>query len=104
IAYPIELDAGEKRERINQGAALWQRPKSDITDEQYDELYRHLTHDFEAPLARTHFRAEGNVEFVGLLWIPKQAPFDLDDPRKQRGVRLFVKRVLVMDDCDAVLP
>ena len=115
IAYPIELEttvvdekdatkSETKRERINKGAALWQRPKSEITDEQYDELYHHLTHDFEGPLARTHFRVEGNVEFVGLLWIPKQAPFDLDDPRKQRGVRLFVKRVLVMDDCDAVLP
>jgi molecular chaperone HtpG len=122
IAYPIELETLEpaakkdanddkeepkletKRERINKGAALWQRPKSEITDEQYDELYHHLTHDFEGPLARTHFRVEGNVEFVGLLWIPKVAPFDLDDPRKQRGVRLFVKRVLVMDDCDAVLP
>jgi molecular chaperone HtpG len=118
IAYPIELETSEdvkadekdatkgetKRERINKGAALWQRPKSEITDEQYDELYHHLTHDFEGPLARTHFRVEGNLEFVGLLWIPKQAPFDLDDPRKQRGVRLFVKRVLVMDDCDAVLP
>jgi molecular chaperone HtpG len=112
MAYPIELETTSeeegktetKHERINKGAALWQRPKNEITDEQYEELYRHLTHDFEAPLARTHFRAEGNVEFVGLLWIPKQAPFDLDDPRRQRGVRLFVKRVLVMDDCDAVLP
>lgn len=104
IAYPIELDAGEKREQINKAAALWQRPKNEITDEQYEELYRHLTHDFVAPLARTHFKAEGTVEFVGLMWIPKQAPFDLDDPRKQRGIRLFVKRVLVMDDCDAVLP
>ena len=122
IAYPIELETTEtveeepaegeakapktetKRERINKGAALWQRAKSEITDEQYDELYRHLTHDFEAPLARAHFRAEGTVEFVGLLWLPKRAPFDLDDPRRQRGVRLFVKRVLVMEDCDAVLP
>jgi molecular chaperone HtpG len=112
IAYPIELETTEtqdgksetKRERINKGAALWQRPKNEITDEQYEELYRHLTHDFEAPLARMHFRAEGNVEFVGLFWIPKAAPFDLDDPRTQRGVRLFVKRVLVMDDCDAILP
>jgi molecular chaperone HtpG len=113
IAYPIELETTEtdkdgksetKRERINKGAALWQRPKNEVTDEQYEELYRHLTHDFEAPLARTHFRAEGNVEFVGLMWLPKRAPFDLDDPRRQRGVRLFVKRVLVMEDCDAVLP
>jgi len=118
IGYPIELETTEtteakdgepartetKRERINKGAALWQRPKGEITAEQYEELYRHLTHDFEAPLAHAHFRAEGTVEFVGLLWLPKRAPFDLDDPRRQRGVRLFVKRVLVMEDCDAVLP
>lgn len=109
IAYPIELatqkDGGEEAyERINKASALWQRPKADITDEQYDELYHHLTHDFGKPLARTHFRVEGNLEFVGLFWVPENPPFDLDDPRKQRGVHLFVKRVLVMHDCDAVLP
>ncbi|MBX3225180.1 MAG: molecular chaperone HtpG [Labilithrix sp.] len=122
VAYPIELEAspadqdaaGEsaaaegaeppKRETINRGRALWQRPKSEITDEQYEELYKHLTHDWEPPVARTHFRVEGTQEFVGLFWIPKNPPFDLDDPRKQRGVRLFVKRVLVMEDCEAILP
>lgn len=108
IAYPIELETTEdgqtKREVLNKASALWQRPKGEITDEQYDELYRHLTHDFSGPLARTHFRVEGNVEFVGLFWIPKEPPFDLDDPRRQRGVRLFVKRVLVLEDCDAILP
>lgn len=104
MAYPIELVEGDKSEPINKASALWQRPKSEITDEQYDELYKHLTHDFESPLARTHFRVEGTQEFVGLFWIPREPPFDLDDPRKQRGVRLFVKRVLVMEDCEAVLP
>ena len=118
IAYPIELETKEetpakddqpaktedKREQINKAAALWQRSKSEITDEQYNELYNHLTHDYEPAVARTHFRVEGNVEFVGLFFVPKEAPFDLDDPRKQRGVRLFVKRVLVMEDCDAILP
>ncbi len=108
IAYPIELESTKEgkveRDRMNKAAALWQRPKAEITEEQYEELYRHLTHDYEPPLARTHFRVEGNVEFVGLLWLPKRAPFDLDDPRHQRGMRLFVKRVLVMDDCDAILP
>jgi|GEM_PF-4892369 len=118
IAYPIELETKEetpakddqpaktedKREQINKAAALWQRSKSEITDEQYNELYNHLTHDYEPAVARTHFRVEGNVEFVGLFFVPKEAPFDLDDPRKQRGVRLFVKRVLVMEDCEAVLP
>ncbi len=100
MAYPIELGG----EAINQARALWQRPKAEITREQYDELYKHLTHDFEKPLAHTHFRVEGTQEFVGLFWLPKEPPFDLDDPRKQRGVRLFVKRVLVMEDCEAVLP
>ena len=117
VAYPIELettakddddepegDAPPKRETINRGRALWQRPKGEITDEQYEELYKHLTHDWEPPVARTHFRVEGTQEFVGLFWVPKNPPFDLDDPRKQRGVRLFVKRVLVMEDCEAILP
>lgn len=108
LAYPIELETEKEgkpeRERINKAAALWQRPKSEITEEQYEELYRHLSHDYEAPLARTHFRIEGNVEVVGLLWVPKRAPFDLDDPRTQRGMKLFVKRVLVMEDCDALVP
>ena len=112
VAYPIELVSTvdvdgkkeEKKETINQGRALWQRPKSEITDEQYDELYKHLSHAWEKPIARTHFRVEGTQEFVGLFWIPKEPPFDLDDPRKQRGVRLFVKRILVMEDCEAILP
>lgn len=108
LAYPIELESvkdGEtKRETLNKASALWQRPKSEITDEQYDDLYRHLTHDFEAPLARTHFRVEGTLDVVGLLWVPKHPSSDLDDPRRRHGVQLFVKRVLVMDDCDAVLP
>jgi molecular chaperone HtpG len=100
LQYPIELDG----QVVNKTGALWQRPKGEITDEQYDELYRHLAHDFDKPLARTHFRIEGNVEAVGLLFLPRHAPYDLDDPRKQRGMRLFVKRVLVMDDCDALVP
>lgn len=104
IAYPIELDTDTKRERLNEAAALWQKPKSEITDQQYAELYRHLTHELDEPIARTHFRVEGNLEFVGLLWIPSEPPFDLDDPRKHRGMKLFVKRVLIMDDCDALLP
>jgi molecular chaperone HtpG len=108
LAYPIELetqkDGETKRETLNKTGALWQRPKAEITDEQYDELYAHLTHDFEKPMARTHFRIEGTVEAVGLLFLPPHAPLDLDDPRKQRGMRLFVKRVLVMDDCDQLLP
>ena len=90
-------------EVVNKASALWQRSKSEITDEQYQEFYKHLTHDWEAPLAWTHFRTEGNQVFTGLLFLPKNPPFDLN-AAQQRGVRLFVKRVLIMDRCEEMLP
>jgi molecular chaperone HtpG len=90
-------------EVVNKASALWQRSRSEVTDEQYQEFYKHLTHDFEAPLAWTHFRTEGNQVFTGLLFLPKRPPFDLNSPT-QRGVRLFVKRVLIMDRCEELLP
>ncbi|HLM45900.1 MAG TPA: molecular chaperone HtpG [Myxococcaceae bacterium] len=90
-------------EVVNKASALWQRSKSEITDEQYQEFYKHLTHDWEAPLAWTHFRTEGNQVFTSLLFLPKRPPFDLNTP-DQRGVRLFVKRVLIMDRCEEMLP
>ncbi len=110
VAYPIKLEKtglekkGEAPEQINRANALWQRPKSEITQEQYEELYKHLTHDYEPPLAHTHFKVEGTQEFAGLLYIPKHPPFDLFDSRRPRGVRLFVKRVFIMDDVEEVLP
>jgi molecular chaperone HtpG len=107
VGHPIRLGkpGDAEMETVNRGSALWQRPKSEITEEQYAELYRHLTHDFEPPLAHTHFRVEGSNEFVGLLFVPKHRPFDLDaQGTKRRGVRLFVKRVFIMDDCEEVLP
>jgi len=109
VAYPIKIEKKDKDgklslDQINRASALWQRPKSEITDAQYDDLYKHLTHDFEPPLARTHFRVEGTQEFVGLLYVPKRAPFDLFDSQKRRGIRLFVKRVFIMDDCEEILP
>ena len=104
VSHPIRLRDGEKLETINRASALWQRPKSEITDEQYEEFYQHLTHDFGKPLARTHFRVEGTQEFVGLLYLPRTPPFDLHMEAKRRGVRLFVKRVFVMDDCEELLP
>jgi molecular chaperone HtpG len=104
VGHPIELaktekDAEPSFERINQASALWQRKPADIADEQYDEFYKHLTHDFEAPLARKHFRVEGTQEFTGLLFIPKRPPFDMFSNEERHGVRLHVKRVLIMDDC-----
>ncbi len=104
----VDARTGEKAksfewETVNKASALWQRPKSDITDEQYQEFYKHLTHDYEAPLAWTHFKTDGTQQFTGLLFLPKHPPFDLDE-RKRRGVRLFVKRVFIMDDCEELLP
>ncbi|MCA8943253.1 MAG: molecular chaperone HtpG, partial [Planctomycetes bacterium] len=90
-------------ETVNQANALWTRPKSEITDEQYDEFYKHLSHDWDEPLAHTHFKVEGTQEMTGLLFVPKNAPYDLFE-RKQRGVRLFVKRVFIMEDCEELLP
>jgi molecular chaperone HtpG len=100
VSHPILLGA----ETVNRASALWQRPRSEITDEQYDEFYKHLTHDHEAPLARTHFRVEGTQEFVGLLFVPKNPPIDLELHLPRRGVRLFVRRVFVMDNCEELLP
>lgn len=113
ISYPIELKVTrdsekegpkEKFEAINQASALWMRPKKDITDAQYDELYRHVSHDWEAPLARTHFQVEGTQMFTGLLFIPKNPPFDLFSSETRHGVRLYVRRVFIMDDCEELLP
>lgn len=112
IQYKIELevtrkeDGEDKRvfEAINQASALWMRPKKDITDEQYNELYKHLTHDWEPPLARTHFQVEGTQMFTGLLFIPKRPPFDMLSPETQHGVRLYVRRVFIMDNCEELLP
>jgi molecular chaperone HtpG len=108
VSYPIELaqekDGAQTFERINQASALWQRPAKEITDEQYNEFYKHLTHDWEPPLARKHFRVEGSQEFTGLVFIPKRPPFDLFSPEERHGVRLHVKRVFIMDDCKELLP
>jgi molecular chaperone HtpG len=112
IGHPIELgvtpNEGESKEpvfeRINQASALWQRTPSDVTEEQYAEFYRHLTHDYEPPLAHRHFKVEGTQLFAGLLFLPKRAPFDLYDPAAKHGIRLHVRRVFVMDDCAELLP
>ena len=91
-------------ETVNQASALWTRPKSEITDEQYHEFYKHLSHDWTDPLAWTHFKVEGTQELTGLLFLPENPPFDLFDQRAKRGVRLFVKRVFIMEDCEELLP
>ena len=109
IAVPVKLvgegDNGETTvETVNQSSALWRRPKSDITDEQYDEFYTYVAHDNDKPLARSHNRVEGKTEYTSLLYVPSRPTFDLWDRDKARGVKLFVKRVFIMDDAQALLP
>ncbi|HEU0231379.1 MAG TPA: molecular chaperone HtpG [Burkholderiaceae bacterium] len=91
-------------ETVNQASALWTRAKSDITDEQYREFYKHISHDFDDPLAWTHNRVEGRNEYTQLLFVPKHAPMDLWDRDGRRGVKLYVKRVFIMDDAEQLLP
>ncbi|HEY0845843.1 MAG TPA: molecular chaperone HtpG [Noviherbaspirillum sp.] len=91
-------------ETVNQASALWARSKSDITPEQYDEFYKHVSHDFEAPLSYTHNRVEGRSEYIQLLYIPARAPFDLWDRNKRGGIKLYVKRVFIMDDAEQLMP
>ena len=96
--------ATEDDEQVNRASALWARPKSEITEEQYHELYRHVAHDTEAPLAYTHAKVEGRQEFTLLLYLPTHAPFDLWDREHRRGVKLYVRRVFIMDDAEQLIP
>ena len=91
-------------ETVNQASALWARPKSEITDEQYQEFYKHVGHDFETPLAWTHNKVEGRHEYTQLLYLPAHAPFDLWDRTHRHGVKLYVRRVFIMDDAEQLLP
>ncbi|MBI5926339.1 MAG: molecular chaperone HtpG [Aquabacterium sp.] len=91
-------------ETVNQAAALWSRSKSDITEEQYNEFYKQISHDSEAPLAYTHNRVEGRSEYTQLLYVPAKAPYDLWNRDKRGGLKLYVKRVFIMDDAEALLP
>jgi molecular chaperone HtpG len=100
IGVPVFLG----NETVNQASALWTRPKSEIRDEQYIEFYKHVGHDFEAPLAWTHNRVEGRQEYTQLLYIPAHAPFDLWDRQHRHGLKLYVRRVFIMDDAEHLLP
>ena len=91
-------------EQVNRASALWARPKSEITEDQYHELYKHVAHDTDAPLAYTHAKVEGRQEFTLLLYVPTRAPFDLWDREQRRGVKLYVRRVFIMDDAEQLLP
>ena len=94
----------EEDETVNQASALWARPKSELSDEQYKEFYKHVAHDFEDPLAYVHAKVEGKQEYTQLLYIPQHAPFDLWDRNARHGIKLYVKRVFIMDDAEQLMP
>jgi molecular chaperone HtpG len=116
ISLPIQMNKEEwdadkneqvvqdEFESINQSSALWARPKSEITAEQFDEFYKHLSHDYENPLCYSLNRVEGRSEFTQLLYMPGRAPFDLWDRNKRGGIKLYVKRVFIMDDAEQLMP
>ena len=108
ISLPIVMDKeGEEEtgeETVNSATALWTRNKKDISQEEYDEFYKHVGHDFEAPLAHVHNKVEGKLEYSSLLYIPARAPFDLWDREKRHGIKLYVRRVFIMDDAEQLIP
>ncbi|MDF3065952.1 MAG: Chaperone protein HtpG [Polyangiaceae bacterium] len=107
LSYPIELLKTGKEdefEPINRGTALWQRSPKEVTEEQYQELYKHLTHDWQPALLHRHFRIEGTQEFSGLVYVPSRPQTDLFEPDAKHGVRLHVRRVMVMESCEELVP
>jgi molecular chaperone HtpG len=99
-----EMVRRDEDETVNQASALWARSKSEIEDSQYKQFYQHLSHDHHDPLAWTHNRVEGRSEYIQLLYVPSQAPFDLYDRNKHGGLKLYVRRVFIMDDAEQLLP
>ncbi len=104
IAVPVMLEGDGEALRLNSAAAIWTRPKSEITDEQYKEFYHHVGHGFDEPWLRLHFKAEGVIEYTGLIFVPSAKPFDLFDPTRKHRVKLYVKRVFITDECEELLP
>lgn len=96
--------ATDEDETINKASALWARSKSDISEEEYNEFYKHVSHDYENPLAYTHSRVEGKQEYISLLYVPGKAPFDLYDRERRQGIKLYVKRVFIMEDAEKLMP
>ena len=104
IALPILLKAEGKEEKLNEAAALWMRPKSEITEQQYAEFYRHVSHGFDEPRLTIHWRAEGKIDYTALLFVPGSRPLDLFNPERKHRVKLYVRRVFITDDCADILP
>ena len=104
VALPIVLDHKGKEETVNVASALWMRPKSEIKPEQYKEFYHHVGHAGDEPWLTLHWKAEGRIEYTGLLFIPSAKPFDLFDPLRKHRLKLYVRRVFITDDCQELLP
>jgi molecular chaperone HtpG len=104
VRLPKEGAATLDWEAVNQGTALWTRPRTEIKDEEYKDFYRHISHDFAEPLAWSHNRVEGKREYTSLLYLPSRAPFDLHQRDAARGLKLYVRRVFIMDDAEQFLP
>jgi molecular chaperone HtpG len=102
IAWPIRMEGTEGP--LNSMKALWARPRSEVADEEYNEFYKHVSHDWTDPFETIHMKAEGTFEYEALLFVPARAPFDLFSRDGKRGVQLYVKRVFIMDDCEALTP
>jgi len=101
---PEEVEDVIEYEVVNSASALWTRAKNDISEEEYTEFYKHVGHDFEEPLARSHNQVEGKYEYTSLLFIPKRAPFDMWDRERQHGIKLYVRRVFIMDETEKLMP
>ena len=105
IDYPIILDLGKAgEETVNTGSALWAKNKAEITEDQYKEFYHHISKNFDEPWLRLHFKAEGNLEYTGLLYIPTEQPYDLFQPDKKQGLKLYVNKVFISDKVEELLP
>ncbi|MFZ9649079.1 MAG: molecular chaperone HtpG [Fluviibacter sp.] len=98
------MKATGEEETVNQASALWARPKSEVTEEEYKAFYQHVAHDYQEPLTWVHAKVEGRQEYTQLLYIPSQAPFDLWDRNARHGIKLYVKRVFIMDDAEQLMP
>ncbi|QDQ26071.1 molecular chaperone HtpG [Chitinimonas arctica] len=99
-----EVIVSEELETVNKASALWARSKSDISEDEYKAFYKHVSHDWEEPLAWSHARVEGRQEYTELLYVPKRAPFDLYDRERRHGIKLFVRRVFILEDAEKLLP
>jgi molecular chaperone HtpG len=104
VAVPIRFGAEADAENLNHAAALWTRPKSEITAEEYKEFYNHVAHAFDDPWATLHWRAEGVIDYTALLFVPKTKPFDMADPNRKHGVKLYVKRVFITEGTEGLIP